>query len=143
MRRTLTVFSLALLAAFSVVALSACGKSKEETAQAKVCKSRDEIAKQIKVLAQSAAGKGTLADSRTAANKMGVAVGELKLNAANLSATNRATTLKAKQQFESYVAQIAKSLTEQAVATRGKGGLQETATALAQAYALALKPLKC
>lgn len=135
------VVLVALVAA--VLALAACGQSKEDKAMSSVCDARADISKQIDHLKSLTPTTATIEGVQSSLTSIGKDLSTIKDAQGDLSGDRKAQIQKATEQFSSQV----KSITSQAVKSLSLSDAQAQLTAalqqLASAFQQTLKPINC
>ena len=139
MRRTITL----VLVAFAALGMSACGTSKEDKAQASVCKARTDIGRQITALEGLKADTQSSAQAKASLSAIGEDLTKIKAAQADLSASRKKETGTANAQFAAAATQIAQRLDQGSSLKDAAAHLSAAAAALGQAYKATIKQFGC
>ncbi|HXS45378.1 MAG TPA: hypothetical protein VN751_12185 [Solirubrobacteraceae bacterium] len=132
-----------LACAALMLALGACGKSKEDKAMDSVCSARADIAKQVDHLKGVTPSTATIGDVQQSLKAISSDLSKIKDAQGDLKGDRRAQVQKANDAFTSQlkdtVSNVGKSLSPSGAKTQLTSAVQQ----LAGAYKTALQPIDC
>jgi hypothetical protein len=140
MRRLRLVLPLALLA---VLALGACGESKEDKAMTSVCSARADINKQINHLKSLTPTTATIEDVQASLTAIGSDLSKIKDAQGDLSGDRKQQVQSANQTFTSQLKTITSSAVKSLSLSDATAQLTSALQQLAAAYKKNLAPIDC
>ncbi len=143
MRLPAAKFVLSLLAVLAVVALSACGESKEDKALAAVCSAKDDIGKQVDALKSITPETFTTEKVQTSLNAIHQDVKQIGDQLPVLKDEVQSQAQSANDEFKSQLSTVAVSLGKSLSLGEGKEQVKSAASELVTAYQQAFASLDC
>ena len=125
------------------VTLAACGESKEDKAQKRVCSARADIKAQVDELKGLSVTTATLDGVRANLEAIRDSLAEIATARRDLSGERRQQAQEATQTFRSEVSDVTRELVTSVSLADGKQQIQAALDGLASSYQAAFGPLDC
>jgi hypothetical protein len=126
-----------------VLALGACGESKEEKARAQVCSVRSDISKQITALGSLTLSTEVVSEAKAHIDAIGGDLTKIKDAQPDLEPARKQQVENATHQFETELKSITTELTSSLSVTNAKSKITSAVQKLGQGYKQALQPIEC